>query len=151
MGEIITGFDPGPTISGYVKFDFGNMIILEANIEDNEILLNNIKSIAATSDIVAYEKVASMGMAVGAETFETVFWTGRFFEKAKTVPTCTQVRITRHEIKLHLCNNARAKDTNIRQALIDRFGKPGTKKHQGILYGIKTHLWAALAVAVGKV
>ena len=51
-----------------------------------------------------------------------------------------------------LCKNNRAKDKNIRQALIDRFGPGkaaiGTKKAPGPLYGLKSHLWSALAVAV---
>jgi hypothetical protein len=41
----------------------------------------------------------------------------------------------------------RAKDANIRQALIDKLGAVGTKKAPGPLYGISGHLWAALAVA----
>ncbi len=63
--------------------------------------------------------------------------------------------LKRFDVKLHLCGNARAKDTNIRQALIDRFGgiegkskAVGTKKAPGPLYGCKSHMWAALAVAV---
>jgi hypothetical protein len=51
-------------------------------------------------------------------------------------------------VKLHLCNSPRAKDGNVRQALIDRVGPQGTKKGQGPTYGIKSHEWAALAVAV---
>jgi len=47
----------------------------------------------------------------------------------------------------------RAKDANIRQALIDRYGPGkdkaiGQKKTPGPLYGFKSHEWAALAVAV---
>jgi len=57
---------------------------------------------------------------------------------------------------MHLCKNNRAKDANIRQALLDRFpatggGKApqiGTKKQPGPLYGVTSHLWSALAVAV---
>jgi hypothetical protein len=36
----------------------------------------------------------------------------------------------------------------VRQALIDRLGLQGTKKAPGPTYGIKSHEWAALAVAV---
>lgn len=61
-------------------------------------------------------------------------------------------RIFRRDIKLHLCNSVRAKDANIRQALIDRYGGKekaiGKKKSPGPLYGIKSHMWAALALAV---
>ncbi len=59
----------------------------------------------------------------------------------------------RREVKLHLCGTARAKDNNIRAALLDRFGGSrsvavGTAKHPGPLYGIRSHEWAALALAV---
>lgn len=54
----------------------------------------------------------------------------------------------RIEVKKHLCHNGAAKDSNIRQALIDRFGPPGVKKEPGILYGVKKDIWAAMAIAV---
>ena len=68
----------------------------------------------------------------------------------------TNGRRCRLDVKLHLCKDSRAKDANIRQALLDRFpatggGKTpqiGTKAQPGPLYGIKSHLWAALGVAV---
>ncbi len=91
------------------------------------------------------EKIASFGMPVGAEVFETCVWTGRFMEAYGAERTH---RITRIEVKNHLCHSSRAKDSNIRQALIDRFGSVGTKKNPGRLYGISGDLWSALAVAV---
>jgi hypothetical protein len=80
--------------------------------------------------------------------FESVFWTGRFVQSWLEERDGCQVRIPRGDIKLHLCHSARGKDANVRQALIDRFGAPGTKKAQGPLYGVTSHCWAALAVAV---
>lgn len=55
--------------------------------------------------------------------------------------------IYRRDIKIHLCGTVKAKDGNIRQALIDKHGAPGTKKSKGPTYGVSGHLWAALAVA----
>jgi hypothetical protein len=40
----------------------------------------------------------------------------------------------------------KAKDSNIRQALIDRFGDVGTKNNQGFFYGFKKDIWSAFAV-----
>ncbi len=74
--------------------------------------------------------------------FETVFSIGRMaaMKDVRLVP--------RRDVKLHICRSAKAKDGNIRQALIDRFGPVGTKKAPGPLFGISNHRWAALAVAV---
>jgi hypothetical protein len=88
--------------------------------------------------------IASYGMAVGSSIFETCVWIGRFIEVART-----PVRLCyRKDVKMHLCGSMRAKDGNIRQRLIDIFGPQGTKKQPGKTYGIKSHTWAALAVAV---
>src|SRR5689334_20143266 len=73
---------------------------------------------------VAIEMIAAMGMAVGAEVFETCLWIGRFIE---LLGPARVTLIKRHEVKMHLCANSRAKDANIRQALIDRFG-PGSER-----------------------
>lgn len=95
-------------------------------------------------DLVSIEMIACYGMPVGRETFETCVWIGRFIERAKQPHRL----VYRKDVKLHLCNSPRAKDGNVRQAIIDRFGKPGMKKSPGVLYGVSSHVWAALAVAI---
>jgi hypothetical protein len=68
------------------------------------------------------EDIGNYGMAVGADTFATVKWMGRFdqvhFDRWKEFATY----IPRPTIKTHLCGVASAKDANVRQALIDRYG-----------------------------
>jgi hypothetical protein len=117
--------------------------IRSCGFETNEHWLEQLKSGRPDATLVI-EKVVSYGMAVGAETFETVFWSGRFAQSFLG----EHVRIDRKEIKLHICESARATDSNIRQALIDRFGDPGKKASPGLLYPLKGHTWAAFAVAV---
>jgi hypothetical protein len=82
---------------------------------------------------------------------QTVFWTGRFFEAA-TRRGADVSRLPRKAIRIHLCGSARAQDSNLRVALMDRFGggerAKGTKKAKGPLFGIKSHEWSALALGV---
>jgi hypothetical protein len=101
------------------------------------------------ADLIAIEMIASYGMPVGREVFETCVWIGRFVQAACALP-CEYVY--RKDVKLYLCGNARAKDSNVRQAIIDRFGGKdkaiGRKKNPGPLHGVKGDLWAALAVGL---
>lgn len=65
--------------------------------------------------------VASYGMAVGREVFDTVLWIGRFYE-ALSIQMAQKPRLLcRIEEKRHICHDSRANDPAIRRALIDRF------------------------------
>ncbi len=141
----IIGLDPGPEQSALVLWD--GAAIVTAIQQPNDFVLERIYGLRHTEPraILVIEQVASFGMAVGAEVFETVFWSGRF---AEAFGMHRVARIKRLDVKMALCHDSRAKDTNIRQALIDRFGKPGTKKNPGVLYGVSNDLWSAVAVAV---
>lgn len=98
---------------------------------------------------IAVEMVASYGMPVGAEVFETCVQIGRFERLIEEHRKYANYhRIYRMEEKTAICHNSRARDSNIRQALIDRFGAVGTKKNPGYFYGFKKDIWAAMAVAV---
>lgn len=139
----ILAIDPGPTESAYVKLDqLCKELIVEIRKVSNDEMLHVIGN--SFFENLVIEKVACMGMAVGEDVLETVFWSGRFRQIWKR----SFHRIKRHEIKMHLCGNMRAKDGNIRQALIDRFGPPGTKKNRGATHGISGDMWSALAVGV---
>jgi hypothetical protein len=143
--------DPGPSASALVVLDGDRIERHErcANTELLQVLGNSIGN-----HVLVVEQIASMGMAVGADVFETCVWTGRFIQAwSGLVPIMPWDRVKRHEVKTALCGSQRAKDPNIRQALIDRFGPGkdraiGSKTKPGPLYGIAGDEWSALAVAV---
>lgn len=144
MATDLLAIDPGTTHSGWVIVRDG--VPVNSGVSPNGEVFDLMKFAGRP---IAIEMIASYGMAVGKEVFETCLWIGRFIQHAGP----DRVRlIYRKDVKLHLCGSPRAKDANIRQALIDRYGGKaeaiGTVKKQGPLYGIKSHAWAALAVAV---
>jgi hypothetical protein len=141
----IMGVDPGPDQSAYVIF--GTSGIAASEIVQNEEMLNVFWRYRESCPYVFCEHIASYGMAVGASVFETCVWIGRFWQRSFDHAFHFR-RVFRRDIKLHLCNSPRAKDANVRQALLDRLGPQGTKKAPGPTYGVKSHEWAALAVAV---
>lgn len=148
----LLAIDPGTMRSAFVALDTLTDRIIDKGVVDNDDLLMNCRGLAIVAfdlpDLAVIEKVEGFGMAVGAEVFETVYWSGRFAEALHPIPV---ERLGRRAVKLHLCGQARAKDPNVRQALIDRYGGPdaiGRKATPGPLYGVTGDVWAALAVAV---
>lgn len=104
-----------------------------------------LATVKAWEGNLAVEMIASYGMPVGAEVFETCVWIGRLIEAYHGPGPVTRVK--RSDVKLHVCGSARAKDANVRQALIDLFGPQGTVRNPGPTHGLKSHMWAALGVA----
>ena len=142
-GEVsILALDPGTTQTGWVVYADG--AVQMSGTDDNAAVLGIVKAWAG--DVLAIEAVASYGMAVGREVFETCVWIGRF-QQAWREPDAVRL-IYRKQVKEHLCGTLKAKDANIRRALLDLVGPQGTKKAPGPTHGVKTHAWSALAVAV---
>lgn len=146
----LVAIDPGNQESAIV-WAANNGIPEQFDKLPNDVLISMIRGVGAARDgwfHLAIEMIASYGMPVGAEVFETCVWIGRFIEAWGGPYTL----VFRREVKMFLCGNNTAKDGNIRQALIDRYGGKaaaiGNKKSPGPLYGISSDVWSALAVAV---
>lgn len=143
---LILALDPGPVKTAWIWLQDGvpGMFGHDAN----DVVLAGLALHNPTEKhVLVIESIASYGMPVGAEVFDTCRWEGRF-EQAAFVPV---LHMKRTDVKLHLCNSVRAKDANVRQALIDRFGGKvlaiGNKKNPGPCYGISGDVWASLGVA----
>lgn len=171
--SIILGIDPGSERSAWVLYDLkAHEVKLSRYSANWEMLLwfehCDIKS---KFDHCAIEMIASYGMPVGKSVFDTCLWIGQFIirvldkdisvslvpKKTKWTSAFNYGANCQHEgVNMFLCNSNRAKDSNIRQAIIDRFSPTGggkipqigTKKKPGPLYGISGDVWSALAVAI---
>lgn len=147
MSSAILAIDPGPMQSAWCVYNLFTGGLRAFAKSDNEWLVSQLGNLDEDVVAVVIEKVEGYGMPVGVEVFDTVYWSGRFAQAAEPLPVH---RIGRKAVKLHLCQSLRAKDPNIRQALIDRYGPGaiGRKSNPGPLYGVSGDVWAALAVAV---
>lgn len=149
----ILAIDPGSTESAYAVIDQADRRPLDFGKIPNEQLLDQLadRDLGERVDHLVIEMIASYGMPVGREVFETCVWIGRFDMAAYSVRTSL---IYRQPVKVHHCHSSKASDANISQALKDRFayGVPnhgkGTKAQPGWFYGFKADVWQAYALAV---
>lgn len=149
----LMAIDPGNTNSAYVIVDEDMRVYEHGKVENDTLRM----LISRRPEITHYaiEMIASYGMAVGRDVFETCVWIGRFHECALHVNNQTPVTfIYRADEKLAICHSSKANDSTIRRALIDRFamhdlknGK-GTKNNRDWFYGFAADEWSAFAVAV---
>lgn len=154
----VWAIDPGPALSGHVLYDMATgQVKLHGKIENNNLsamIENWIKG--GNLCHFAIEKVASYGRPVGADVFETVFWTGRLYEMIYRLSreTVKCMRIERRLVKMHLCGTTdKVTDAAIRRRITDLYGPErkkavGTKKKPGPLYGVRADAWQALALAI---
>lgn len=153
----ILAVDPGTDKSAYVIYETQNAQVVEKGIENNKDLLKLLAVLNHDDDVgvLVIEMMKSYGNVMGDTVLETCVWIGRFIERWAR----KWEWIYRKTIVTQLCNSSRAKDSNVRQALIDRYrdvlrargvyeDPVGLKSSPGPLYGVKKDMWSALAVAV---
>lgn len=152
---MILAIDPGNIQSAYV-LTYDDLRVNDKGKVENSELLEKIyaaKEIHGDTLHVAIEMVACYGMAVGKEIFDTCVMIGRIVQVLDDLDI-PYTYIFRKDEKITLCNSMKAKDANIRQALIDRFAQhdfkngKGTKANPDTFYGFKADIWASMAVAV---
>ena len=144
MHATLITLDPGTTETAWLEWSIAEAKPLDWGILPSLEIIDLLEF--KHPGYVVCEAITSYGMAVGREVFETAYWIGEY--RGHCRDRAPFILVPRLNVKVHLCGTAKAKDANIRQALIDRFGPQGTKKAPGPLYGIKSHCWSALAISV---
>lgn len=147
---MLIAIDPGYLESAYVALDGTRLMdyAKEANAE----VLDQLRHVSCDRNChLVIEEIQNFGMPAGAELFETVFWSGRFAQ-AWAERGLPWSRLTRKAVVGHICHNGAAKDANVRQAILDRYGGKaaaiGRKASPGPLYGFKSDLYSALALGL---
>lgn len=149
----VLSLDAGNVSSGWCIIDKGTLKPLQFDKTENRELARMMMDGTLEFDDFVAERIQSYGMVVGFTTFRTCEWVGRFVQIAleKGVPVSY---VHRKDEKLHICMDSRAKDANIRRALIDRFAQHDFKNGKGNranpdwFYGFKADIWAAYACGI---
>jgi Holliday junction resolvasome RuvABC endonuclease subunit len=151
---MVLGIDPGPTQSGWAILGTAPSVngytVHDSGVDDNHDLLTWVKH-GQRCDILAIETMlVNYGSKVGPSVMDTMRWAGKFEQHwLDQGRDADSVRlISRQDVKVALRCAITAGNGDVRQALIELIGEPGRKKAPGPTYGVTSHAWQALAVAV---
>ena len=147
----ILSIDVGTTETGFCLIDKETYRPIRFGKISNEDLLEIVKN--ENYDNLIYEEFQSYGMPIGISTITSITWNGRYIQSALDRGKKVDY-IYRKEEKINLCGSMKAKDSNIRQALIDRFAQhdfkngKGKKSNPDFFYGFSKDGWSAFAVGI---
>lgn len=149
---MILGVDPGTRESAVVVYNEEQRVPVFARHFSNETMLDYLLGWKGDPKqrhpTLVIEGMTNRGQRAGFDVFMTCEWIGRFGQAYGEYH-----KLTTQDIRLHLAGKRNADNAALRAILIDRFGPGkdraiGLKKSPGPLYGIKSHMWSALAVCV---
>lgn len=152
----LLAIDPGSTQSAYVMISDDYRPQRFAKDTNDHVLdmLYGIPPGGRTQVVIETSTNYGSGMPAGKDIFNTYIWVGRFIEAFRGRAHPEVELVLRQSIKAWLCGSSRAKDGNVRQALIDRFAPDvgnhgrGYKDAPGFFYGFAADVWQAYALAV---
>ena len=159
MGGRVTGMDilaidPGTKQSGIVLLRSCGKV--EGAVWENGPLLRYLKGVLSPPfpqadpafTMLVVEEFRSYGQKIGASCIDTIFMAGRF---AEGWPGDFDL-MPRKDVLKTLCGTTRAKDKDVRAECLARYGGQdvaiGKKACAGPLFGITSHAWQALGLAL---
>ena len=152
MAEYILAIDPGNEYTAYVLVDNQTYKPLEfAKLPNDEFrtkLAEQCMNIALKEVVMELVGHYGTGMPAGRTVLDTCYESGGFKEIVRHCTGRYPDMVLRPTVKTVICGTPRAKDSNVIQALKDRFGDKGTKKNPGWFYGFKADCWQAYALGV---
>lgn len=137
----ILAIDPGTHQSGFVLYE-GKVI--SSGVMDNDDLLKVVAD--DKSDALAIEGFRARGNVIDNNCVQTIRWEGRFLQ-AWGCPEDV-VLVARSDVKKFLGLPGSSDDAKVNAGLRKLLGEKGTKANPGPLFGVSSHAWAALGVAV---
>jgi len=152
---IIIGIDPGTNSSGVVRYDTADKRVTLAHkaLGADGVLQLIHNQAQAGHGHIAIERVQAQGQA-GGDLFRTIELTGRLWQQAE----CSEIPYTlmyRRQVLrfLDVLGQHGNRDVLVRARLIEMFGGTrrsacGLKASPGPCYGVSSHAWSALAVAL---
>jgi hypothetical protein len=152
---ILIAIDPGPTTCGLVVYDTDAQRVTQAHAElvwpdVRQVLTHHFGRVLTSAGVVCERTQAGPPSGDVVRTTEVV---GRVMEACDHLRMPLEL-VYRREVLATLGVSARGpKDALVRAALIDLHGTSkalavGTRRAPGPLYGVTSHAWAALALAV---
>lgn len=155
----VLAIDPGNVASGWALIDVADCRPVEVGVAPNAhvraLLTGHLADERDGTLCVAVEMIGhyGTGMNAGRSVFDTCREIGRI-EQVCDEQSGPPVLVLRATVKTHLCGTPRANDSNVIQALVDRFapGQPnrgkGTKADPGWFHGFSADAWQAYALGV---
>ena len=152
----IYAVDPGPQACGVVLYDTFHRTVIESH--KAQPVADVLQAItahgkASTAHVIACERVQSYGIS-GAHLLHTAEVYGRVLERAN-LARLEFVSMTRRDVLLwlDLLGAPGNRDANVRARMLELHGGGrriacGTKAAPGPLYGVASHAWQALGLAV---
>jgi len=141
--------DPGSTNTGVVQLEGDNVVFAE-NMSNQDTLRQIAKR--EHSKLVC-ESVEYLSRGAGKTLIDTIFWSGVFCWESARGGGSPYVKMPRVDVKKILLGKGKWKDGDVRRRVIDIYAGPGQtekdviglKASPGVLYGLSSHTWQALA------
>ena len=153
---IVIGIDPGPLKCGLVRYDTDDKRVVESFKDaDVDFVLRYIGKSQAQH--IGIERVQSYGIAGGdlLRTSEVVgrLWQQAFRQDHYAIEGGLSLHYRRDVLRFLDVTGKGSRDSLVRARLIEMHGgtraeAQGSKRNQGPLYGVSSHAWSALAVAL---